>query len=229
MNQSTQSSLLLRFLGYGLLILSIFDLISTFVPVRLMDPVWQFQTLGQLVERVPVPLIGLVLVFYSARDWTDKWERPLLNALSWGALLVGIGYLLLIPLGVFSTLQIDRFSDNQVKQRIAQTATQSDAIKGQLEEVKTEAQMQALLNRIQGIPPEIKESQDLGDSKQKLTNLVAQGADRLTNQLKQTYFERRLQLLKQSVKWNLGSLVSGVLFIVIWQMTAWARAVEMRK
>ena len=228
MNQSSQSGLL-RFIGYGLLILSIIDLIDTFVPLRLMDPLWQFQTFGQLVERVPVPLIGLSLVFYGARNRRTKWEKSLLNILSWGALLAGIGYIILVPLGLFSTLQIDRSGDNQFKQQIAQGMTQIESIKSQLKEVKTEAQMQALLNSIQGLPPEIKEFQQLEDSKQKLTAFITKGADGLMNQLKQTYFERRLQLLKESVKWNLGSLVSGVLFMGIWQMTKWARSIKMRE
>ena len=33
----------------------------------------------------------------------------------------------------------------------------------------------------------------------------------------------RLSLWKSSVKWNLGALVSGVLFIRIWRGTHWAR------
>ena len=66
---------------------------------------------------------------------------------------------------MFSSLQIDRSADNQVKQQIAQNITQIESIKGRMEGVKTEVQMQALLNRIQGLPPEIRESQQLGDSK----------------------------------------------------------------
>ena len=30
-----------------------------------MNPAWEFQTFGGLVERVAVPLIGLVFVFYG--------------------------------------------------------------------------------------------------------------------------------------------------------------------
>ena len=111
MNSSSKSKLL-RLVGYGLLLLSLLDLIDTLVPLNLMEPVWQFQTLGKLVEQVPVPLIGIVLIFYGSRNSWAKWEQSLLKLLSWGALLAGIGYFLLVPLGLFSTLQIDR--SNQI-------------------------------------------------------------------------------------------------------------------
>ena len=225
MNPFSQSSLL-RFLGYTLLIMSVIDLIDTLVPLRLMDPLWRFQAMGQLVERVPVPLIGLVTVFYGDRDRLAKWERSLLKLLSWAALLVGTGYLLLVLVGVFSTLQIDRFNDNQVKQQIARSMTELEAIKGQLKGIKTEAQMQAFLSNIQGLPPEIKESKQLEYSKKKVTDLITKGAETSINQLKQNYFDQRLQLLKQSVKWNIGSLISGVLLIVIWRITEYARSSE---
>ena len=91
------------------------------------------------------------------------------------------------------------------------------------------SQMEAFLNRIQGLPPEIKESQDLADSKQKLANFIAQTTKESINQLNQTYFQRRLELIKQSVKWNLGSLVSGILFVGIWYMTKWARSIQSRR
>ena len=228
MNSPSQSGLL-RFFGYGLLVLSILDLIDTFVPLRLMDPLWQFETLGKLVERVPVPLLGLVLIFYGARNQREKWERSLLKILSWAALLAGIGYLLFVPLGMFSTFQLNSYTENQLKQQISQGMTQVDVIKGQLQGVQTQEQMQALLSRIQGLPPEIKESQSLGESKQKLANFITQSTRQSINQLNQSYFQRRLELIKQSVKWNLGSLVSGVLFVGIWQMTKWARSLQSRK
>ena len=228
MNSSSQSKLL-RLIGYGLLVLSLFDLIDTLLPIRLMDPGWQFQTLGNLVERVPVPLLGMLLVFYDTRSWRGKWERYLLGILSWAALLAGIGYLLFVPLGVFSTFQINRAAENQLKQQISQGMTEIDVVKGQLQGVQTQAQMQALLSRIQGLPPEIRESQSLGESKQKLTDFMTATAKTAINRLNQSYFQRRLELLKQSVKWNLGSLVSGVLFIGIWQITKWARSLEVKK
>jgi hypothetical protein len=35
--------------------------------------------------------------------------------------------------------------------------------------------------------------------------------------------EQRLTLFKNTVKWNLGALVAGILFLQIWFRTRWAR------
>ena len=55
---------ILRWVGYGFLVLGLFDTIEIFIPAKFMNPSWEFQTFGALVERVTVPLIGFVLVFF---------------------------------------------------------------------------------------------------------------------------------------------------------------------
>ncbi|MEN8447532.1 MAG: HpsJ family protein, partial [Cyanobacteria bacterium J06555_13] len=49
----------MRTIGYGLLALSILDLVAMVVPFDFKNPVWEFQRFGELVERSAVPLIGL--------------------------------------------------------------------------------------------------------------------------------------------------------------------------
>ena len=81
---SQQGSMtIVRVLGYGLLLLALFDIIEMFIPPNFMNPAWEFQTIGALVERVPVPLIGLVLVFFGERHSRTKWEIPILKLLAW--------------------------------------------------------------------------------------------------------------------------------------------------
>lgn len=84
------SSSLFRLVGYGLLVLALFDFIHILIPLRLMNPMWEFQTTGALVERVPVPLLGLMLVFYGETSSRKRWESNLLKFLSWASLLIGL-------------------------------------------------------------------------------------------------------------------------------------------
>jgi hypothetical protein len=47
-----------------------------------------------------------------------------------------------------------------------------------------------------------------------------------TKQQMQTQYQakrsnQRISLFKNSVKWNLGALVSGILFIYVWRLTRW--------
>ena len=89
-NNLLKSIRILRWVGYGLLVLFLFDLVETLVPLRLMNPVWEFQTMGTLVEIAAVPLIALGLVFFGEGISRAKLERPVLKSLSWLALLYGI-------------------------------------------------------------------------------------------------------------------------------------------
>lgn len=212
---------LFRFIGYGLLVLALFDIIDTFVPFRFMNAGWTFQTLGALVERVPVPLLGLILIFYGKHKSRQTWERPVLRGLSWGVLLAGIGYLLFIPWGMVATWHINFNFNNQFREQLSQNLTPIEQFKGQLEAVNTKAQMEALLSRTQGLPPNIKEFQNLEEVKQNLSQFIANSEEKLRKEAEQAHSQRRLNLVKQSVKWNLGALVSGVLLIGIWRATKW--------
>lgn len=63
---------IVRWVGYGLLILALFDVIEMFVPANFMNPNWEFQTFGALVERVAVPLIGFVFIFLAGLNEREK-------------------------------------------------------------------------------------------------------------------------------------------------------------
>ena len=61
------SSGILRLVGYGLLVMAIIDLLFLLIPPQLMNPLWEFQTMGAIVERIPVTLLGIVLVYYGEK------------------------------------------------------------------------------------------------------------------------------------------------------------------
>ena len=263
------SVVLFRWIGYGLLILALFDLIETFVPPRLMNPAWEFQTLGVLVERVPVPLLGLVLVFYGKNNWRNRWEKPILKFLSWAALLFGVGLLLLIPLGVINTVRIDAYNNRPIIAQVNQRTAQIQQLKNELEKATTAEEMEAFLNRIQSDSQQLEKLKEqlsyfltsgdqrmteqaepriltdrpgklaqrlkksplvnleapfsLSEVKKQILSFLASGEERMKKQVEARRSSQRLELLKKSVKWNLGALVSGVLFMRIWQATRWAR------
>lgn len=162
-NNLLKSIRILRWVGYGLLVLFLFDLVETLVPLRLMNPVWEFQTMGTLVEIAAVPLIALGLVFFGEGISRAKLEQPVLNSLSWLALLYGLVMLLLIPLGAVNTLRIDRQNNAQITTQVAQQMIQIKQVKDQIATVTTKEKMQELLSLLdsQGRFPDIQESQQL--------------------------------------------------------------------
>ncbi|MCU0537214.1 MAG: HpsJ family protein [Hydrococcus sp. Prado102] len=216
---------LFHWVGYGFLLLTLFDLFEIFVPPRFMNPVWEFQMLGAMVERVPVPLIGLVLVFCGEPNLRARWERSILKFLSWTALLFAVWFLLLIPLGISNTIRIDRNSNAEMNAQVKQEITKFQQVKEQLEEAKTKEEVEKFLFRLdrQVRLPTNANFQPLEAVKQQVLFSIETSEMRITTEAKNEQRNRRLTLLKKSVKWNLGALVSGCLFFLVWQNTRWAR------
>lgn len=209
-------SLHFRLVGYGLLMLALFDLIHILVPLQLMNPIWEFQTIGGLVERVPIPLLGLMLVFYGEGNSRKKWEIILLKLLSWASLLIGFLFLLLAPLLVVNTSRLN----NQISSQVTQQLTQLQQLENQVSN-GTPQDINALATRLnQGRPVDIKDPQEL---KSRLLSEITKAKNTIQPQTTAALADRRLALLKNAAKWLLGALVSGVLFIYMWNTTRWAR------
>lgn len=220
-----RSATLLRWIGYGLLIFSIFDTIAIFIPPAFLDPVWEFQTIGQLVERVPVPLIGMVLVFYGEKNGRKKWEIPLVKLLSWLTVLFAVIFFLLAPLGIVNTVRLNSRSNEQIDTEMQQRTEQIAQVKELLAKASTPAEMQDLISRLdtQGRAPDIKNSQQLDEVRTQVSNLIAEAEKTMQTQAQQAKSNRQISLFKNSVKWNLGALVSGALYLLLFTGTAWAR------
>jgi hypothetical protein len=207
-----------RLVGYGLLLLAFFDIVEIFVPPNFMNPAWEFQAMGSLVERVGVPLLALLLVFSGKQENRTKWERPFLAFLSWLTLLVGLLYILVIPWGLTNTLRLYRSNNEQFQQQYSQQVNQANLVEKQLKET-TPTQLETLI-KSQGRSLDGKDPQEL--KTQLLTQL-----DIAKKQIKTQGEARKssgnLALFKSSVKWNLGALVAAALFITLWKRTRWAR------
>ena len=208
---------LFRVVGYGLLLLTLFDVISALVPLQLSNPGWQFQTAGGFVERSAVPLIGLLLVFYEEREARKKRELLVLKLLSWVALLAGVFYFALVIVLFITPPTLNKNSEDQVKAQLAPRIAQAQQIQSQLEKAQP-FQIEALMksaNVPTGTTPQA--------FKSKLAQDAATAENNFTIQAAVTNSSQRLALYKNAVKWGLGALVTGVLFIRIWAGTAWAR------
>lgn len=212
------SMTILRILGYGLLLLAFFDIVEMFVPPSFMNPAWEFQTFGSLVERVPVPLIGLVLVFYGELHSRSKWEFFSLKFFSWLTLLLALLFVLLIPLGVVNTVRLSKRSVEQVSNVSQQQIAQAEQVEKQLQQATPEQINNFLKSQGRSL-----DNQNPEEVKAKILSELAQAKDKIQTQAKDAKSAQSLNLIKNSVKWNLGALVSAALFFSIWKTTRWAR------
>jgi len=219
-NNVSPSSSLFRLVGYGLLMLALFDFIHILVPPRFMNPAWEFQTIGALVERVPVPLLGLMLVFYREAKFRKKWEIILLRFLSWASLLIGVLFVLLGPLVVIDSSRIDDQITYQINTQVTEQLSGLQKLENQVSEGTAKDIKDVATRMNQGRPLDMKDPQEF---KSKLLSEITKTKKTIRPKIEAASTDRRLSLLKNSAKWLLGSLLSGVLFIYIWASTGWTR------
>lgn len=207
-----------RLVGYGMLFLALLDIIEMLVPLNIMNPNWEFQTMGRLVNQVGVPLIATLFVFSGKLAKRAKWELPVLALLSRLTLLVALLYLLLIPVGVVNTVRLYNTNLNQIKTGYEQRLSQANQVEQQLNQT-TAAQIEDLI-KSQGASLNGRNPQDI---KNQILSQVTQAKEQLKTQKEESQSSVTVNLVKNSVKWNLGALISAVLFFIIWKETGWAR------
>jgi len=227
----TDSFGLFHSIGYGLLILSLFDVLALLIPPQFLNPLWEFQFFGQVVERIPVPLLGLILVFFGERRARGNWEFSCLHFLSWSTLWLGVLMFLFIPLSIVDTFRIDRQSQTQLSGQVDQQLAQLDTVKGQLDQVSSSTELETLLRSLgnQQPVPQIEDPAQLEELKENIQSSLDTSAAQAESQVQATISERRLTLLKNTVKWNIGALISSLLFFTIWRGTRWARQLYVRR
>jgi uncharacterized membrane protein len=211
----------LRLVGYGLLLFALADTLLVFYPPQLTNAAWELQTMGAVVERLPVPLLGLVMIFFGEDYERNRLEDIFLKIVSWFSLLLAIAFLLLLPLGINNTLRLNAQNNQGIEAQAQQRQAELEAVETQVNQSGTE-QLQDLaleLNRM-GLPVDTANTQGL---KADILARVATAKERLPGQTQAARSNQRQVLLKNSFKWNLGALIGSILFFYIWRGTYWAR------
>ena len=220
-NDNLWSTSLFRVAGYGLLAIAIFNLIDAFVPAYATDPNWKFGLVGTLIERMPVALVGFVLVLFNGADYRSRWEQLLLRVMSWLTVAAGILFLLLVPLVVKAGMEIDTQSTIQINTQYNQQMVQLEEIQAKLNSA-TEQEMAVLLQNLknQNLVQRFNSPEDL---KRQVATEVEQAKKLALENSQSAQGAQRLNLRKSVIKWSLSAIVSAFLFFSLWSMTRWAR------
>lgn len=226
-NQS-RSITLVRWLGYSLLLLSLLDIIAILVPPNFMNPVWEFKSIGALVERIPVPLIGLVMAFWGEQDFRRPAEKLFLKGLSWLTLILAVVLLALLPLCFVSSNRIYNSKIQEVDALKVQRLALVEQLETKLSQSNSVDEIQSLLNRAlnNSSPVVFDAGQSLSTVKDQVPTILEPAKAEIERQARAAQTQVRSErpgLLKRTVKWSLGAVVGGVIFIRIWQVTRWAR------
>ncbi len=217
---------LLRLFGYILLVFSLIDYIAILIPLHLTDPTWELQTIGQLVDHVWAPLLGLILVFfYTKKRWVSPREIRILQCLSWFSLFLGLVYILMLPLGINNSLTIYLSNNNQITNQAAQQTHLLQKLNQQLNAANTPNQLKTIAKIINPqsdtqlkVPP-----QELKNQLSQRIQTAEKNVSNTANTIKQ---QQSIKLMKDAVRINLETLLSGVCLIIVWNLTCWVRVIN---
>ena len=221
MTDSRKTTALIRLSGYGLLFIFAVQLGDIFIPAYFMDPDWELGMVASLLERMPLALIALVLVFFGEMTWRNKWEKRLLWGLSWSTLIVGLLFLSLVPLSVSSSIKLKTETTERTNIEYRQQIAQLEQLQARVENA-TAQEMDALAAALAGQTTaiEVSDSQALTEQ----VNAEIQSAQKQLRVQRETVENAQWRnLQKNAIKWSLIAIVSAFLFFSVWNLTAWAR------
>ncbi|MBD2081718.1 HpsJ family protein [Leptolyngbya sp. FACHB-17] len=214
----------LRVIGYGILVLCLFDLVDILYPLQLFNSGWEFNTAGNLIERVGFPLIGLGLIFLGEETNRTKAERFLLKPLSWILLVYAIAYFLLVPLTVSSGWRIYNQNNAEMVAQLSQQRERAKSAQEQLGKLSDE-QVKELVARstVGGL-----QNFNADEFRKRQLEGLETAAQQTQVQAKAALEQQTKNLLKKGTKWTLGAVISGVVFLYLWSLTGWARVKKVR-
>ncbi|AFY69435.1 hypothetical protein Pse7367_1138 [Thalassoporum mexicanum PCC 7367] len=212
---------LIRMVGYCLLLLALIDFFYTLLPPQFMEPQWELTTIKTIVERVPVPLIGLALVFYRGETARQHREVIVLKVLSWFCMIAAVVFFLLVPLTVSNTLRLDNLNAVELENQLLQQKAQVDAVRDKLEQT-SDSNIVQLIEQLeaQGQNEDIETPDQFRAQVSSELATAEQAGQSLADQ---TLTAQRLGLAKNAAKWVLGAFIAGLLFVRMWQITGWVR------
>jgi len=193
-----------------------------------MNPQWEFYSIGAIVERIPVPLIGFVMVYWGEQDYRRPRERLILKVLTWFALGFALILLAFIPLCVVDSFRIYNTQIQEINAFQGQNLALIKQLEDKLSATASVDEFQDLLNRSlkSRTPRTLDTSQSLPGVKAQIPTLLEPARSTIDRQVQAAQdkaLSERPGLLKRTVKWSLGALIGAVMFGRIWQGTRWAR------
>ncbi len=219
-----QTFLLLRGLGYCLLVLFLLDCGMIAIPLKFTNAVWELSTYGQIIERVPILLFSFPFIFFGEYSARMKWEQIATKIISWMALIIAIFFFVGIPLGIVNTFRVQTLRQGEVIVKVAQQNGPVQEISERLNKADTDSEIRNVLKAIN--PQQQARISQIPNPKEIKEKLLAEATKSIKQiQLQSEETKRRIStsLWKDSVKWTIAALFSGLFLLYVWGQSKWAR------
>ena len=222
-SQQVFSLSVIRLVGYGLFLMAVIDFLNLIIPPQIMNPAWELQTTGALVERIPVTLLGIALIYYGERNERVPIEKLILKWLSWLCLILGIVFILLIPLSISNSVRFYHGQNAKITFQINQRVEPMNKFRNKLKSANSLEQIKNTLQLKSRQRINIPNYVDAESLKLNLIKDINKREENLQLRAKKMRSQRVYKIVKNCVKWNLGLLISACIFLFIWKNTLWAR------
>lgn len=213
---------ILRWCGYGFLLMAGFDILQSLIPLGFTNPLWEMSMMANIVERVPIPILGFLFVFWGEDEERKIWEEKLLKFLPWLCLTLGIVFLLMLPLTAINTWRINQANNLQVDQKLQQEQRQIVQLESQVNQVNLQ-QLISIASQLKAVGIEINIAQPQPQLKADILAQITKAKTQMPDRAAALKSNQTFDLLKKSLKLFLGALISSVLYLQIWRTSSWIR------
>ena len=205
---------ILPLIGYSLLLVAVINIGMSLAPLQLTNPLWKFQTGGEIIEKTPFILLGMVLIYYGGDR--SSVENAIFKTLSWLSLASAILLLSIIPLNISNSWQIYEGQNIIHSDRLVSQQDTIQQFKQQLIAARSETEIGAVLQQ-QVAAIDLSDLLNIQQLKNNILSDLSGDRDAIRSQAfpkneHNTWFDKCLG-------WNLGALVAATLFFKFWQAT----------
>ncbi|HEY9823531.1 MAG TPA: HpsJ family protein [Candidatus Sericytochromatia bacterium] len=230
---SSFTALALKIVGLVMIVSSLLDYILAIIPFNIDQREWQIAVTTQFVDRGIIPLVGIALVLLAYRidsAAVQAQQKSLFQDLRFWLLslssLLGLIYLLLVPLHFYNVYAQSDEAFKQINQKATQAETQLQAqtqqvdalIKdpqrlSELEKAIASGQVQGeQLTRLQALRQQLdtfkKDPKALGQQVDAAKKQISKGKEEAENRA-------RTEALKLGLRTGLSSLFLAIGYIVV--------------
>jgi hypothetical protein len=215
-----RSVALIHWIGYGLLIFGFLDIFFLLISPSWVTPGWFLLVLEQFVAFVPVLLIGFGLAFFGELKPRILWEVFVLRWISWLTLALSGIFLILIPLGIYSTIQVANQNEQAISQKGQYNLVRLETFQKKLSESKslTDLRILAQVLEVDGV-------QD-SNLKQEINQKIGFQKSALKSDTQSKIISTQFRHFKKIFKLTIGAILAGLAHFLIWKNTPWARQSE---
>jgi hypothetical protein len=219
---SRKSLYALHWVGYGFLLLALFDMIQSLVPPDITNPLWEMSTMSSVVERTPIPILGFILAFWGEDEERKLWEEKILKILRYLCLILSIIFFLMLPLIVINTLRIDQANTIKIEQTLQQESQQIVQLEKQINQGNL-AQLKAIATQLKSLGMEVNINQEEPQLKAEVLAQISKAKNQMPDRASTLKNNQRFGVFKQSLKLFLGALVGSTLYYQVWRSVRWVK------